>query len=150
MSQFISLVLQFPPETHIYFTTLSSIVTCYVLPLPLEKPRGGLLHQNPVLGARPPDADPVCDPQHGAAVALLQPAQSGVQQQGRQPLRSFLHPQPHKLLLPQPQGGPQTGEPESLLESSSTEHRGDGGKRLSGGTYKDVRTQRRLMGLIHN
>ncbi len=110
-------------------------------PPPIEKPRGGLLYSNPVLGARSPDADPLRDPQHGAAAAFLQPAQPGVQQQGQQPLGSRLHPQPRSHLLPRPQGGPQTGEPESLLESSSTEHRGDGGKRLSRGPYQDVRTQ---------
>lgn len=120
-------------------------------PPPVEKPRGGLLHPNPVLGARSPDADPLRDPQHGAAATLLQPAQPGVQQQGQQPLRSCLHPQPRRRLLPQPQGGPQTGEPESLLESSSTEHRGDGGKRLSRGPYQDVRPhQGEGGGLTHN
>lgn len=37
----------------------------------IEKPRGGLLHANSVLGARAPNADPLRDPQHGAAATLL-------------------------------------------------------------------------------
>lgn len=118
-----------------------SPLICYPFPPPTEKSRGGLLHPNPLMGARSPDVDPLCDPQHGAAVTLLQPAQPGVQQQGQQPLRSRLHTQPCRRILPRSQRGPQAGEPESVLESSSTEHRGDGGKRLSRGPYQDVRTQ---------
>lgn len=38
---------------------------------PIEKPRGGLLHANSVLGARSPNADPLRDPQHGAAASFL-------------------------------------------------------------------------------
>lgn len=94
-------------------------IICLLL---IEKPRRGLLHPNPVLGARSPNADPLRDPQYGAAAALLQLAQPGVQQQGQQPLRPRLRSQPHRCLFPQPQGGPQTGEPESVLESSSTKH----------------------------
>lgn len=109
-------------------------------PLPVEKPRGGLLHPHAVLGAGPPDADPLRHPQHGAASALLQPAQPGVHQQGQLPHGPRLRPQPRRRLLPRPQGGPQTGEPESLLESSSTEHRGNGGKGLSRRTHQDVKT----------
>lgn len=86
-----------PAEWHIHF---SKLVIPYPFTPPLEKPRGGLLHPNPDLGARSPNADPLRDPQHGAAATLLQPAQPGVQQQGQQPLESSLHSQPHRLLLP--------------------------------------------------
>lgn len=91
------------------------------------------------MGARPPDAHAIRDSQYGTAATLLQPTLPGVQQQGQQPLGPCLHTQQHRSLLPQPQGGPQTGEPESLLESGSTEHRGDGGKRLSRGAHQDMR-----------
>lgn len=91
------------------------------------------------MGAGPPDADPLRHPQHGAAAALLQPAQPGLQQQGELPIGARLHPQSHGFLLPRRQGRPQAGEPEGVLEPSPTEHRGDGGKRLSRGSYQDMR-----------
>lgn len=47
-----------------------------------EESRGGLFHAHIDVGAGPPDADVVRDPQHGAVAALFQPAQPGIQQQG--------------------------------------------------------------------
>lgn len=111
----------------------------------LEKPRGGLLHQNPDVGARSPDADALRDPQHGAAATLLQHALSGFQQQ--ESLRPGLRPQPHRCRYSWSQRWPQTREPEGLLESSETDYWGDGGKRLSGGAHQDMRALQQDRGI---
>lgn len=116
-------------------------MSSWLLSILTEKSRGRLLHSNPVLGAGSPDADPLRYPQHGAAAALLQPAQPGVQQQGQLSLGHGPPPQSHRFLLPQPQGRTQTGEPKGVLESSSAEHRGNGGERLPRGPNQDVRAE---------
>lgn len=71
-------MLSYPPPptllTHFPLKWLSFIIH---FPVSAEKPRGGLLHQNPVMGAWPPDAYPLHHPQHRPTIAILQPAQSG-------------------------------------------------------------------------
>lgn len=105
-----------------------------------EKSRGRQLREDAGLGAGALAAHRLHCAQHGAASAVLQRAQPGLQQQGHQPLRRTLR-EPHPLFQHLPYQGHETGKQQAIFQQSQAKNRRDGRKRFSGRSDKNLSIQ---------